>query len=131
MKRFMDELVAGNVTIEDLDDYIDAWHENPSNLHLHTFLGLSWDDWGVVATNPSALRYVVQARKAGVETGFPAIIGCACGKDHMQVPTDTEYDEETGKEFTYELVCRIHRKHEPCRPCMSDRRAETLVQRTP
>lgn len=128
MKRFMDELVAGNVEIEDLDDFIDAWHENSSNLHLHTFLGLSEADWNVVAPHPSALKYVVQARKAGVETGFPVIIECACGKDHVTVPTDTEYDEETGKEFTYELVCRVHRKHEPCRPCM---RADKDTRRTP
>lgn len=132
MKRFMDELVAGNVTMDDLDDYIDAWHENATNHHipLHTFLGLSWEDYGVVILHPSAAKYVVQARKNGLPTEFPVIIDCACGKDHMQVPTDTEYDDETGKEFTYELVCRVHRKHEPCRPCMSDRRAETLVQRT-
>lgn len=128
MKRFMDELLAGNVEIAHIDDFIDAWHENPSNLHLHTYLGLSESDWDVVATNTSALKYVVQARKAGLETGFPAIIDCACGKDHMTVPTDTEYDDETGKEFTYELVCRTHRKHEPCRPCM---RADNLTRRTP
>lgn len=128
MKRFMDELVAGNVETADVDDFIAEWHGSSSNLPLHTFLGLSEADWNVVAPNPSALKYVVQARKAGVETGFPAIIGCACGKDHVTVPTDTEYDEETGKEFTYELVCRVHRKHEPCRPCM---RADKATRRTP
>lgn len=127
MKRFMDELVAGNIDIDAIDDFIDEWHENPSNLQLHTFLGLSWDDWGVVATNPSALKYVVQGRKAGLPTEFPVIVGCACGKDHMTMPTDTDYNED-GTEFTYELVCRVHRKHEPCRPCM---RADSLTRRTP
>lgn len=125
MKRFMDELVAGNVTVDDIDDFIDAWHDNPSNhnIPLHTFLGMSWEDWGVVSMHPSAAKYVVQARKAGVETGFPVIVDCACGKDHMTMPTDVEYDEETGKEFTYELVCRVHRRHEPCRPCMREDKA--------
>lgn len=130
MKRFIDELVAGNIADTKLndffDDYVDAWHENPANLPLHTFLGLSWDEYGVVAMQPCALKYVVQARKAGLETGFPVIIDCACGKDHETMPTDVDYNED-GTEFSYELVCRIHRKHEPCRPCM---RADSITRQT-
>jgi hypothetical protein len=131
MNRFIDELVSGKVTSDQFqdrfDDFVDEWHESNSDLPLHTYLGLSDDEFDVVALQPCALKYVVQARRAGLETGFPAIIDCACGKDHETVPTDTEYDDETGESFTYELVCRIHRKHEPCRPCMRERRASTPV----
>lgn len=117
MKSFIDRLVSGEIEADALDDFIDAWHLDDRSIPLHTFLGLSFDDWGVVALQPCALKYVVQARKAGLETGFPVIIDCACGKDHMTMPTDTEFDED-GTELPYELVCRVHRKHIPCRPCI-------------
>ena len=41
------------------------------------------------------------------------IEGCACGKDHATMPTD--FDPEIG---TYELVCRLHKRHLPCRKCL-------------
>lgn len=120
MRRFIDELVAGNITIEAFDDYVDEWHDSNSKIPLHTFLGLSSDEYSKIFRNTEALKYVVQARKAGVETGFPEIIDCSCGKDHMTVPKDVEYDDETDESFEYDLVCRIHRRHEPCRPCLSE-----------
>lgn len=123
MSRFIDELVAGTSTVDDFDFFVQEWHDSDSKIPLHTFLGLSWDEYKVISTNPDALKYVVQARKAGVETGFPEIVGCACGSDHDSMPRDTEYDDETGESFEYDLVCRRHRKHEPCRPCQSELRA--------
>lgn len=48
----------------------------------------------------------------------PAIQGCACGQDHMVVPTDQEYID--GELVEYELVCRTHKRHEPCRRCLSE-----------
>lgn len=115
---FIDELMADNVSVDDLDDFVDEWHEFASSHHvpLHEFLGLSFREWGVVFREPSALQYVVAARKAGIETEFPLIVGCACGKDHMTMPSDTE--TVNGVEVTVELVCVVHRKHEPCRPCL-------------
>lgn len=43
---------------------------------------------------------------------IPLIKDCACGKDHMTMPTDID---EFGE---YDLVCIEHKRHEPCRPCM-------------
>lgn len=41
----------------------------------------------------------------------PEIEDCACGNDHDVMPTDTEGG------VTYELVCRYHKSHIPCRRC--------------
>lgn len=59
------------------------------------------------------------ARGRQLNTGdaMPEITGCACGRDHEVMPTDTDYLED-GTEFTYELVCREHKRHEPCRRCL-------------
>lgn len=42
--------------------------------------------------------------------------GCACGRDHETMPTD--FDPDFPEMGEYELVCRVHKRHIPCRPCM-------------
>lgn len=42
----------------------------------------------------------------------PEIVDCACGRDHVTMPT----------EDGFELVCRVHKRHEPCRKCAHARR---------
>lgn len=66
------------------------------------------------------------------------IENCACGKDHEVMPTDvdtscgcftaswlpeSEWIVQEGCDhpmFEYELVCRTHKQHEPCRACMRE-----------
>jgi len=43
----------------------------------------------------------------------PEIADCACGQDHDKMPT--VYDPEFG--VTFELICREHKRHVPCRRC--------------
>lgn len=47
----------------------------------------------------------------------PLIKDCACGQDHMTMPTDTDWDEN-GNPITYDLVCVEHKRHLPCRKCL-------------
>ena len=65
----------------------------------------------------------------------PEVKNCACGKDHMFMPTDQDFSCNcvmfswldpsewkvtpgcTHPMFTYELVCREHKRHIPCREC--------------
>jgi hypothetical protein len=45
---------------------------------------------------------------------MPEIVDCACGKDHEVMPV-----AEDGY-GVYELVCRLHKRHLPCRRCRAD-----------
>ena len=45
--------------------------------------------------------------------GVPEISGCACGRDHMEMPRGAILHGEP----TVELVCRKHKAHKPCRAC--------------
>lgn len=47
----------------------------------------------------------------------PEIVDCACGHDHATVPTDDGA----------ELVCRVHKRHIPCRRCESGAVAEIVA----
>lgn len=53
----MDDLRAGTAKPEDIDDYIDEWHNMPGPFgpKLHTFLGLTWAEykrWGETSQLP-------------------------------------------------------------------------------
>lgn len=40
------ELYKNNkVTLDDIDDYIDSWHDGDSKLTLHEYLGLTWEQY--------------------------------------------------------------------------------------
>jgi len=66
---FIDDLLNGRATAEDLDDRIDEWHDLPSDnpnaaISLHEFLGMNWEEFSKVARDPSTLDTVIAARKA-------------------------------------------------------------------
>ena len=66
---FVDKLVDGQATVneyDEYDDYVDMWHDLPEGLDtpsLHEFLGLSWEEYQVVARDALAFRFVAMARK--------------------------------------------------------------------
>lgn len=73
-KTFVQALMAGETTAEDMWKWESAWQESYTHVPLHAALGLSEEELEVVREDPKAIEYVIQARKAGVETGFPVQI---------------------------------------------------------
>jgi hypothetical protein len=66
---FIDDVLAGLARVEDIDDYIQDWHNTPDNapggeLELHEYLGLSWDEYRRWGSHPESLRFVLAARRA-------------------------------------------------------------------
>jgi len=45
MTTFMDEYLAGRATQDDIDDWIEEWHQGDSGLEAHEFLGLTWPEY--------------------------------------------------------------------------------------
>lgn len=43
--RFLDLYHAKLVTAEQIDDYIDEWHEVPTHVQLHVYLGMTWGEY--------------------------------------------------------------------------------------
>lgn len=63
----MDLLLEGKALPEDADDFIDMWHDSApdsaaSQLQLHDFLGMSWDEYALWIERPISLRWIVSAR---------------------------------------------------------------------
>jgi hypothetical protein len=59
---FVDRALQGRATLDDIDDFVDAWHEGDDPRELHEFLGLTWDEYALWGEQPDALRYILAAR---------------------------------------------------------------------
>lgn len=69
-ETFLDLVVAQRTRPEDIDDFVDAWHdayEGP--LELHAFLGMSEEEYGRWALDPKALADIVDAHRARMREG--------------------------------------------------------------
>ena len=64
---FLQLYAAGRVTAEQIDDFIDAWHESDDSEHrsLAEFLGMSEDEYSVWLASHKALPLLVAARRDG------------------------------------------------------------------
>jgi hypothetical protein len=63
MSNFIEQCLSRQSSLEDIDDFIDQWHENPGNQSLHEFLGMTRDEYANWVADSSALPAIVKARK--------------------------------------------------------------------
>ncbi|WP_406725491.1 hypothetical protein WJ438_13690 [Streptomyces sp. GD-15H] len=64
--RFLQDALSGRAGVADIDAYVDAWHDSDSDLSLHEYLGLTWDEYRLWVEKPESLRYIVAAHRHGV-----------------------------------------------------------------
>ncbi|MGW5781126.1 hypothetical protein [Streptomyces sp. NPDC003863] len=63
---FVDDALAGVAGIDEIDSYIDAWHDaDDTDLELHEFLGMTWDEYRLWVEKPTTLRYILSAHRHG------------------------------------------------------------------
>jgi len=61
---FMELCLAGRVVQDEIDDYIDLWHEDEMATEpLHDFLGMTKDEYDLWVEQPGALRLILAARE--------------------------------------------------------------------
>ncbi|MFB6860487.1 hypothetical protein ACFCZQ_09320 [Streptomyces virginiae] len=64
--KFVEDALGGAVGPNDIDSYIDAWHDGEgAELELHEFLGMTWDEYRLWVEKPVTLRYILSARRNG------------------------------------------------------------------
>jgi hypothetical protein len=61
--RFLDLLIAGKVSTDQIDDFVDCWHAAPGGRELHDYLGMTSEEYSLWLRVPDALEYVVAARQ--------------------------------------------------------------------
>jgi hypothetical protein len=65
---YMDLLLRGEVLMQDVDEFIDAWHDAPdgsavSAMSLARYLGMTEDEYRLWVEHPSSLRFIAAAHR--------------------------------------------------------------------
>ena len=62
--NFVKDCMSGISTPEDIDDYIDFWHNDyDTNISLSAFLGMTWEEYGLFVIDASQLPNIIEAYK--------------------------------------------------------------------
>jgi hypothetical protein len=64
MSNFIEKCLSYVAAPEDIDNFIDQWHDNPGNQTLHDFLGMTRDEYAQWITNSAALQTILSSRKS-------------------------------------------------------------------
>jgi len=63
MSNFVNDYLNEKVSLDDIDDYIDNWHEGNSNKELHEFLGLTKEEYAIWLVKPFLLDQILEDKR--------------------------------------------------------------------
>jgi len=63
MSNFIQHCINGDALLEDVDDFVDAWHESDSELGLAEYLGMTKEEYHIWLNEPDILAIIVKARR--------------------------------------------------------------------
>jgi len=73
---FLDLCLAGRVTPDKVDDFVDRWHETPGGRELHDYLGMTTEEYSPWLRVPDALPYIIAARREMTSLADAVARGC-------------------------------------------------------
>ena len=62
-ETFIELCLKGNALLEEVDDYVDYWHNSSENVGLRNFLGMSKSEYSLWLNDPDVLPYVIYSRR--------------------------------------------------------------------
>lgn len=65
-ETFLELVLIGKAHRDDIDDFVDRWHDSEVSCSLAEFLGMSDDEYALWVERPSALDLIIQAHAAGM-----------------------------------------------------------------
>ncbi len=63
-KSFIEQVMDGQASCADVDDFVDRWHEGDSTTSLHEYLGMSAEDYGTWVEDQDSLWSIVARRRS-------------------------------------------------------------------
>ncbi len=63
--KFVDRCLRGEVLVDDIDDYVDLWHEGGEDVSLHDFLGFTPEEYALWVERPDSIKFILNARQRG------------------------------------------------------------------
>jgi hypothetical protein len=64
MSNFIEKCLLRESAPDDIDDFIDQWHENPGNQTLHEFLGMTRDEYESWVTDAVSLASIINVHRS-------------------------------------------------------------------
>ena len=62
MSNFMEMCLSGETLPDEVDDFVDRWHESDSDLSIHEFLGMTREEYLSWVKDPNVLPRILDAR---------------------------------------------------------------------
>ena len=75
-RAFIDLCLEGKVPLDDVDDFVDRWHETPEGFELHDYLGMTPEEYSLWLRVPDALPYIIKARREAKSLADVVAHGC-------------------------------------------------------
>lgn len=66
MSNFMKDCLEGDALLEDIEEYIEAWHLSDSNMEIYEFLGMTLEEYFVFLEDESMLKTIFYAREQNI-----------------------------------------------------------------
>ena len=67
MSNFIAKCQMGEVLLDEIDDFIDQWHESDSESPIYEFLGMTRYEYFLWLKSPDVLPCIVKARRGGLD----------------------------------------------------------------
>lgn len=61
--RFVDACLAGDCLADEIDNFVDLWHEGESQESLSDFLGFTGEEYALWVEKPDSLEWILYARR--------------------------------------------------------------------
>lgn len=65
MPSFIELCLRGARTPDEIDDFVDKWHDQSLGTPLHEFLGMTEAEYSLWAADSSVLPCILEARRSG------------------------------------------------------------------
>ncbi|TGX53609.1 hypothetical protein E5A73_12355 [Sphingomonas gei] len=62
---FMTLALRGTVLSDEIEDFVEAWHASASMEEIYEFLGMSFEEYSLWASNPDTIDVILSARHVG------------------------------------------------------------------
>lgn len=59
---FMSLALEGHVLSDEIEDFVEAWHESDSKLEIHDYLGMSFEEYSLWVADPDSIDIILMAR---------------------------------------------------------------------
>ena len=65
MSNFINDFINLKLSVDDIDDYISAWHNSDSELSLEEYLGMTWDEYSLFLYSYDMIPHIALSHKTG------------------------------------------------------------------